>query len=209
MFKPILLLVLGVSLSAAVPVRAQSAAVQQLILDISKLARMKSILQDMYVYYTTLDEGYEGIKGVAGGNYNLHETFLDGLLLVSPNVQNDPRVAAIVSAQLQIVQEYESALNRFKADPHFTAAEVDYFASVYARLLSGSMEDLHELTAVLTAGTLRMSDDERLSAIDRIHRRMEDKLAWLRVFNNSVSIQSARRGRASGDLLILKNLYGL
>ena len=208
MYKPILLLVLGLSLRAA-PARAQSAELRQLILDISKLSVMKSTLQDMYKYFTILDQGYEGVKNLSKGNFNLHEVFLDALLIVSPNVSADQRIADIISAQIAIVQEYESALKTFRADPHFTAAEITYMAAVYTNLLAESIKDLDELTMVLTDGTLRMSDDERLSVIDRVHRSMLDKLAFLRHFNNAVALQSAQRGRPAGDLSTLKTLYGL
>jgi hypothetical protein len=208
MRKTILLLALGLALSAT-PVLSQSQQLQQLELDISQLSLLKSMLQEMDQSYTILEQGYENIKGISQDNFNLHKGYLDSLLAVSPAVRGDPRIAATAAAQQEIMQEYGSASGRFKSSPNLTAAEVAYITAVYAGLLSGSQEDVQEMTMVITAGSLRMSDAERLSAIGRIYGDMADKLAFLRDFDKNVSLQAARRGRAAADVQTLKNLYGL
>jgi hypothetical protein len=208
MYKIIVLMALGLGLGVG-PAMAQSDELKQLELDLSQLSLLKSMLQEMDQSYTILQQGYENIKGIEQGNYNLHETYLDGLLAVSPAVQNDPGITATVSAQQEIVREYGNAFSRFKTDPHFTGAEVNYLAAVYTNLLARSTQDLRELTMVITADSLRMSDAERLSAIDRINRDMQDRLTFLNAFDNRVSLLAARRDRDADDLLTLKKLYGL
>jgi len=79
--------------------RAQGFDVQQLILDIQKLSTLKSILADMQQGYEELDKDYSAVRDVARGNFNLHKAFLDGLLAVSPVVQNYRRAADIVELQ--------------------------------------------------------------------------------------------------------------
>lgn len=205
MYKYILLLALSLGAKTA---PAQSAELEQLTLDISKLAQLKSILQDMYTYYTILDKGYEDIKGIAKGNFNLHQAFLSGLLAVSPAVSGEPRVQAILQDQVQLLQVYDDVIARFRADPHLTPAEVSRLTTICANVLAASSEDLDELSMVLTDGTLRMSDDERLSTINRVHRDMEDRVAYLRSLNTTVAQLSAiRKGRAA-DALTLQKLYG-
>jgi hypothetical protein len=163
----------------------------------------------MYTYYGVLHSGYEDIKGIAEGNFNLHKTFLDALLVVSPAVQGDPRVAAIVSEQEQIVQSCSQALARFRASGQLSGADLDALSTVYAAELDRSSEDMSELSMVLTDGTLRMSDDERLSALDRIHRDLQQRLQQLRYINSSVARLLASRSGLATELQTLKNLYGL
>lgn len=188
---------------------AQSAEIEQLLLDVSKLTELRGILQDMYSGYQTLHQGYEDVKNIAKGNFTLHDAFLTGLLAVSPNVQNDQRIADIVNNQLELVQEYKSAYGTFRADPHFTEAELSYLSEVYGNLVTQSANDVEELTMVITAGALRMSDDERLTAIDRIDKDIKGKLSFLRYFNNNVRVQAVQRAKAAGDAATLTKLYGL
>ncbi len=58
-----------------------------------------------------------------------------------------------------------------------------------------SLQNLDDLATVLTANKLRMSDDERLKAIDGIFADMEDKLEFLRYFNNKATVLAIQRAR--------------
>jgi hypothetical protein len=61
---------------------------------------------------------------------------------------------------------------------------------------------------VITAGKLRMSDDERLNAIDRIYIDMGDKLVFLRTFNKENNVLAIQRGREMVDTRVSKKLNG-
>ena len=141
---------------------SQSQEVQQLLLNLEKLAQFKKILNNMYTGYKVLYKGYTTIKDISEGNFDLHRNFLDGLLQVSPAVRKYKRISDIVSYQLRIVKEYKSAFNQFKQDKHFTSDEIDYLGKVHGNLFDASLKSLDELAIVITAGKLRMSDDERL-----------------------------------------------
>ena len=80
--------------------------------------------------------------------------------------------------------------------------------NVYTNLFNKSLQNLDELTMVITAGKLRMSDDERLNAIDRIYIDMGDKLVFLRTFNNENNVLAIQRGRVMVDTKISKKLNG-
>ncbi|MGC4038728.1 MAG: TerB family tellurite resistance protein [Chitinophagaceae bacterium] len=187
---------------------AQSEELEQLILDLEKLAQLKQILSDLKKGYDILFGGYTTIKNIAEGNFNLHKTFLDGLLAVSPAVKNYKRIADIVSYQLQLVKEYKGAINRFREDDNFSIDELTYISTVYAKLVDGSLKNLDALAIVITAGKARMSDDERVNTIDTIYRDMEDKLAFLRWFNNSAAVLSLQRSKDANDVKVSKQLYG-
>ena len=191
--------------------KAQSIAqlTTQLILDIQKLSELKDILQDMYKSYQIIDKGYTDIKNIAEGNFNLHKLFLDGLLAVSPTVKNYEKVVDIINTQLQIVKEYKAASKVFQSGNIFSAQELDYIGQVYGNLFNLSLKDLDELTMVMTDSELRMSDAERLSAIDRIDKEMQDKLKFLRSFNNSTSVQALQRAREQNDIGTVRSLYGI
>jgi hypothetical protein len=190
-------------------VKAQSYELERLILDIQKLAQMKNILSDLYKGYEILNTGYNTIKSISEGNFNLHKAFLDGLLAVSPAVKNYHKALDIVDYEGRIVSEYKSALSRFQQDKHFNPDEITYIINVYNNLISGTLTNLSNLLNVLTANKLRMSDNERMHAVDGIYDDTKDKYLFLRQFNNSTAILAVQRAAEYNDAGTVKNLYGL
>jgi hypothetical protein len=182
---------------------------EQIVLDTEKLASLKSILQDMYKAYTIINAGYTDIKNISEGTFNLHKAFLDALMAVSPAVQNYGRVVDIINAEYSIVAEYKAAYSQFSADRHFTIQELDYMNTVYTNLFNRSLSCLNELAMVITANQLRMSDAERLRAIDRVYADITGQLSLLRTFNNNTSIQAIQRAREANDVGTLKSIYGI
>lgn len=206
---PIFLLLLFLGSSALLPQRsqAQDAEIQQLLLNVEKLNQLRSILTDMKKGYEILHTGYNTVKSISEGSFNLHEHFLEGLLAVNPHLLRYQRVGDILQQQQRLVQEYKRSLHLFKHHGNFSPADLTYLEQVYAQLLAHSLRHLDELALVLTAGTLRMSDDERLEAIDRIHAAMVDKLAFLRDFNRQATLLAVQQARERQDVQALQRLY--
>jgi len=190
---------------------AQSVAddIEQLLLDVEKLAQLKQILSQMYQEYTLLHQGYEKIKGLSQGTFSLHKAFLDGLLLVSPAVSSYGKVGDIVSKEATLIREYQAASAFFRNSGLFTSQDLDGFSGTYGLMLHRGQKDIDELTLVITDGELRMSDAERLSAIDRIDGDMTRQLNGLRAFNNSIAVQAAQRAKERSDIGTVRGLYGI
>ena len=197
------------SLLPVYKVSAQADEIKQLLLNIEKLAQFKQILSDMKKGYQILEGGYNTIKNISEGNFNLHKAFLDGLMEVSPTVRNYRRVADIINYQIVLVKEYRNAYDRFKRDNNFNTDELSYLGRVYDNLFKESLRNLDELLTVITAGKTRMSDDERLQAIDRIYADMQDKLMFLRHFNNNTTILAVQRAKERNDAETIQKIYGI
>jgi hypothetical protein len=188
---------------------AQVYELERLVLDIEKLAQLKDILSDLYQGYEILSTGYNTIKNISEGNFNLHKAFLDGLLAVSPAVQKYERIVDIIDDQGRIVSEYKAAYNVFRQDKHFTPDEILYMTTVYNNLISSSEKNLTNLLNVMTANTLRMSDAERLGAIDGIYSDTHDQLVFLRQFNAKTGALALQRAKDENDLGSVRALYGV
>lgn len=197
------------SLSGLNRLFGQSDEAQQLLLNWEKLQELEKILDNMYVGYKILDKGYTTIKNISEGNYTLHQLFLDGLMAVSPAVRNYKRIPFIIDYQKLLVKEYKNAYTRFRSDPHFTPQEIEYVANVYNYLFTASLKNIDDLVMITTATKLRMSDDERMRAIDRIFYDMESKVGFLRSFNSSTQLLAIQRARAANDVRTLNHLYGI
>ena len=126
---------------------------------------------------------------------------------VSPTVRKYKRVGDIIKYQVLLVKEYKAAFNRFSNSGNFNADEIAYFEKVYSKLFKESIRNLDELTTVISANTLRMSDDERLAAIDKVYADMQDKLSFLRNFNNNTSVLAIQRTKESNDVNALRSIY--
>ncbi len=188
---------------------AQSDEAQQLLLNVEKLAQLKKILHNMYQGYQLISKGYNTIKDISQGNFDLHKNFLDGLLAVSPAVKKYKRIADIIQQQSQLVKEYKSAFARFKTSNLFNSIEIKYMENVYANLFTNSLQNLDDMAMIVTAGKLRMSDDERMNAIDRVFDEVSDKLNFLRTFNKENDILALQRGRELVETKVSKQLNGL
>ncbi len=189
-------------------VSAQSEEAQQLLLNVQKLAQFKKILQNMYDGYKILYKGYTAVKDISEGNFNLHKTFLDGLLEVSPAVKKYKRITDIIQYQIRISKEYKIAFVRFKNEGQFTPQEIEYIGKVYGNLLKESLKSLDELWLVATAGRLRMSDDERLQAIDRIYAVVEDQFSFLKEFTNNTELLALQRKAEGAEIQLSRRLNG-
>lgn len=186
---------------------SQSQEIQQLLLNVEKLSQLKNILSDMKKGYEVVSKGYSAVKNIAQGNFSLHEVFLDGLMLVSPEVRKYQRIADIISAQSDLVSEYKAAFKRFSSGGNFNVSELEYLSKVYSGLFDQSLDNLDQLAMVITTNKLRMSDDERLAAIDKIFLDTENKLLFLRSFNEKTSILNLQRAKEKADISGLNRFY--
>jgi hypothetical protein len=188
---------------------AQADEIAQLLLNVEKLSQFKQILSDMKTGYQVLDKGYSTIKNISQGNFNMHELFLDGLWAVSPTVRQYGRITDIINNQVLLVKEYENAFRRFKSSNQFSPSEISYLGGVYNNLINLSLHNLDQLVNVVTDNKLRMNDDERIKAIDRLNADMNDKLQFLRSFNNSTQMMAIQRQHEQQQINTSKSLYGI
>ena len=202
MFVMLLILFNGIN-------NAQSVEVQQLLLNVEKLSQLKKILDNMYQGYRIVSKGYGVIKDISEGSFNLHQVFLDGLLQVSPAVKKYAKIPEIIRNQTMLVKEYKMALKNFTRTNLFDAEEMKYLKIIYSNLLGKSLQNLSDLAMVLTAGNLRMSEEDRLKAIDKIGEEMGDKLNFLRVFNKENNMLAVQRGREKIDVTLSRKQSGL
>ncbi|RPE13181.1 TerB family tellurite resistance protein [Chitinophaga lutea] len=194
-------------LCASSSARAQSTELQQLALNIEKLAQLRSILNNMYRGYQIISRGYTTVKDISEGNFSMHRLFLDGLLAVSPTVRRYHKIAAIITMQQQIWQTYSRDRQRLRTLSVFSAGDIDYCMGVYSTLLDQSLRHLEDLLMVTTAGKLRMSDAERIAAIDRVFTATRRNLDATRQFSDHFKLAAAQRQAKQDQYLQLKKHY--
>ena len=209
MKKMLLITLLSLSLNIPQPAHAQAEEIQQLLLDLEKLNQFRAILDQLYKGYEILAKGYNTVKDLSQGNFNLHKLFLDKLLEISPAVKKYKRIVDIITCQTQLVKEYKAALSYFKNINVFSSDDMGYIQSVYGNLVDRTVNNLDELLMVITAQQLRMNDAERMNAIDKIYKDMEDKLTFLRTFNESTRLLANQKRRELLETQSLETIFGI
>lgn len=195
--------------ASLIQVNAQSDEAQQLILNVEKLAQFKKILKGMKDAYKIIFKGYTAVKDLSQGNFSLHKKFLDGLEEVSPGVRKYKRISDIINYQLRIVKEYKAAYTHFREEKSFTLQELEYLGKVYSNLFNETLKSLEELVMIITAGKLRMSDDERLQAIDRIYTTVVDQYSFLNEFNNNTTLLAMQRKAEQTEIKMSRIINGI
>ncbi len=184
---------------------AQAEEIEQLVLNVEKLAQLKEILSNLEKSYQILNGGYQTIKGLSEGNFKLHEAFLDRLLQVSPVVKDYYRVGLILERQRQMLRSLRSLQSSTLSG--LSAQESAYLQLVYSRLYQQSEQLIKSLTLLLTPKALRMNDAERLSAIDRLYESGQQQWQFLEDFNRQTSLLLLSRQREKSSLEGLGRLY--
>ncbi len=184
---------------------AQSDEIQQLVLNVEKLAQLKEILSNLEKSYRILEGGYQTIKGLSEGNFKLHQVFLDRLLEVSPVVQDYQRVKVILTRQRQMIYGLEQ-LRRQALGP-LRVEEYTYLEAAFRRLYEQSLAHVNSLTLLLTPRQLRMNDAERLSAIDVLYEQSEHQYRFMRQFTQQTKLLIESRQREKASLEGLQRWY--
>lgn len=176
---------------------AQSHEIQQLLLDIEKLAQFKEILSDLKQGYSVLVTGYDAVKDISEGNFNLHKSFLDGLLEVSPAVRKYWKIKEVLETQGRLIREAKKLKSRLLNAGQLHGGELAYLEKVFDRLMSSSLSQISELLKILTAGEMRMTDKDRIDRIDGIWNEVNEQYDFFRRFSQAATVLSANRSRES------------
>src|SRR5690606_36977236 len=96
-------------------------------------------------------------------------------MLVRPGDRDCDRVADILDYQLRLVKLHHRAVKRLGWTAVLRDQERAYLLRVYRRVISETLSNLDELMQIITSDQLRMSDEERLAAIDRIYEQVADR----------------------------------
>ncbi|MDE3254128.1 MAG: hypothetical protein KGO92_15105 [Bacteroidota bacterium] len=187
---------------------SQSQEIEQLKLDLEKLAQMKRMLQSMYDGYNTLSKGYNQVILKTKDNFDLHKNYLDQLLQVAPAIRNYPVIQSIIGNQTTLVSESIAAYGNYLKSGLFSVAELGSIKGSFDRIQSVISKKISQLNLVLTPGTLRMSDQERIRSIDRIDKDVGDALATVRALVKEQDAIAAVRGQQKRDNNAMRAWYG-
>jgi hypothetical protein len=209
------IVVLAALIAGARPVRAQflggffNQQSEKEKLMVAQIAGYQSCLHAIKTGYDILGTGLHTVAELKDGSFTLHSTYIRSLSQISPVLQHDPKGKAISAAYQQIVAVFSKELTWQQQQKIYSEAEQAELRSIYAHLLEKCRLDLDEATKVLTPGTLQMTDAQRLTALDRLYRSMEDKEAFATAFTSRCHTLALSRSQDGRDRTTLQSLYGI
>jgi hypothetical protein len=179
-----------------------------------KSTQKKYLLQQiaaLQVYSGYIQKGYGiakgglgSIGGAIGSEYGLHSSYYTHLQGVSAPVRNNPQVVEILRWQQDILKQS----SQLKKQNGLSQSESAYIGRVCKALLSDCDARLTDLQAVLADRKTKMSDEERMRQIARVHQAMQDNNRFAAEFYNQVKIYVLQKQQAKDEVNTLKELYG-
>ena len=159
--------------------------------------------------YSIVESGLNTIKGIKSGEFNLHTAFYNSLQAIHPAIGNMGEVLEIVALQAAIVERFSASLSRYRQNAALHADEVTYLGNAYSLLLSDGLADINALIDIITANTLKMTDDEREARIHELDRTMKDRYSFTAAFTDQADWLSLQRQSEGVDLGTVRGLYGI
>jgi hypothetical protein len=138
------------------------------------------------------------IKGVVDKTRQLHETWYNSLLAVSPGVRSYRRVKEIYDTQSAMIQHYNSALSILQRQG-LTAQQTYNAGEVYSQILLENIGLMSELVGVVSANNAKMTDPERLEFINNIADRMQQQRNLMDYYTSRCRVIAQRQMQAVID----------
>lgn len=189
--------------------QAQIQEIEQLKINLEKLVQLKLMLSQAKQGYQTLQNGYNAVRDAAKGNYNLHKNYLDGLLQVSPQVRNAPALKRLLDNNVFAPTEYRGWYNQVLKLGVFKPVELTSIQERYRFIETGLTDQIEQLQSILSSGKLRMSDGERVAAIEVLAVKSDEQLIALRQLINEQTAIAAGRVQDKKDVEAIRRLYGV
>ncbi len=182
---------------------------EQLKINLEKLVQLKLMLAQAKQGYQTLVNGYNTLRDVTKENFELHKKQLDLLLVVSNKVRSSSAIQQSLKNYGCIEQEVQSWMQLSRSLGLFTAKELDGMNKEFLLMIEQGKEDKQTLSCVLSNGTLRMSDAERLSLIEMISSNSDEYLASVRQKIKGQTAIAVAMAQVKKDRDAIRRLYGL
>lgn len=155
--------------------------------------------------YAVAKNGLGSITNFSGAEMGLHQGYYNSLNTVNPLVKSDANINSIFQYQQAIISIWNDTgnLNGLSSD------DKTYIQAVKSKVLDECSADLAELQTVLTFGKLQMTDDERISRINKLSASTKDKYVFSMTFYNQVKTLLIQRSQDQQAAQTIGRYYGI
>jgi hypothetical protein len=169
---------------------------------LQQIAAYNAFESELKMGYNVLRHGLSGIAAINTAELNAHNAYYGSWQQPGAPIKNSTQVQDMIGWQSSIVSQF-NALGQLIG---LTASEQNYISVVQINLLKGCNEDMADLQNLLQAGTLQMTDDQRLRRLAQLHADVLDKYQFTQSYCNAVRLLAAQRQQETNELQTLKDL---
>lgn len=206
MKKLIFLLIVAFYLLPTAKSRGQDHEIQQLLLNVEKLNSLRDIYADMINGYQILLNGYNRVTDLAEGNFSVHDLFITGLAAVNPVVRDYPRAKELILIQTKTLLAYRQAIRELNSPGFLKPVEIRQLEQLYTNINGSLVQLVDELLLIMSPGSLSMSDQQRIQAIDRLYDSSQKRFAHIQMLQQQLRELKTYRLQHKRDSAILENL---
>jgi hypothetical protein len=149
------------------------------------------------------------IKTLEDQTVQLHDEWYTSLLKINSVVTNYQQVKKIWSYQNRTLDLYTQNIGQLRANPYLTPTQIQGMVKGYTVLLAENVGLLDDLTTILTPGTAKMTDAQRLKFINKISDKVTHQYQLVSYFTRRNQAIASQQSQAARDTQTLKKLYGL
>jgi hypothetical protein len=174
-----------------------------------QIAELEVWLQELKKGNSIADAGIGSINGSKQGEYDLHGAYYSSLLAINPAVGQLGEVAEIVELQAAIIRRFTDALSGYRANGRFGADYLGYIQNVYGNVLQAGVADVAVLTDLLTAGGLKLTDDQRMRRIMELDAGTRERYRFTLAFTNRADLLGMQAAAQQADIGAVRGIYGI
>lgn len=173
---------------------------------LKQIAELQSYIKLARKGYGIVSDGLNFIGDLKNDKFNLDKDYFSSLNNISPAVKKDNNIANTISLQSSINDLYNKA-KKDEQSVYLSSSEQNYIQKVWSNLLDKCSDDITQLDNLTTAGNYKMKEDERLQAIDKVYKDMQDKNEFANSFYNEVKVLINQRTKENLEAKTLREMY--
>jgi hypothetical protein len=155
--------------------------------------------------FNIVDSGLNTINTFKDAEANLHAGYFNSLKSVNPVIANNPMIAEIMGWNNQTI----SLLNNLEISSELGSSELIYIQWVKTNLISECQKEFNFFRLVITPGKLELTDEQRLSQLQKIHVSMRHKYEFALNYVRNVELLESQKRNELQQLEASKNRFNL
>lgn len=173
---------------------------------LAQIAALETYRQAIAKGYSIAKSGLSLAAQLKDGDFLQHRLYFSSMEMVSTRVKSYSRVLAIAALEdkagsllqrLMVAKELDKALN---------TGEIEALLQFKSATVSQQRKDLETLQLLVSNGSVKMTDDERISNIDRLYNEVRKKFSQVLHFTRDVQALIGSRRKSTADANTLKRL---
>jgi len=112
---------------------------------------------------------------------------------ISDYVKKSKQVVNMKNSLVDVTSEYSRGISYVYSQKNISGKDRVIFADVYSKMIDKALEDFEYGTKIITDGSLKMNDAERLNILSDVETKMTRNKNMIRYFNGTVKSAVAQK----------------